>query len=214
MKRAVEAKARDLDPDDPGRRGWVGIKLPNSPTFAFLFWAIMASGHPVVLIDSRASDSLADVLAKETGIIALVTDEPLSFETSYPVVMADDFIPDWRDPQTLQTYCRKDGDETIDKAENRPDWAGNIVLCTSGTTGLSRCYVHDDIGIAEQFKCLIPLVEETDRWALEGFREKTLAFIPWHHVFGFLVSFIFPQAMGNTMVIPTKPSPEAIVQAC
>lgn len=214
MKRAVEAKARDLDPDDPGRRGWVGIKLPNSPTFAFLFWAIMASGHPVVLIDSRASDSLADVLAKETGIIALVTDEPLSFETSCPVVMADDFIPDWRDPQTLQTYCRKDGDETIDKAENRPDWAGNIVLCTSGTTGLSRCYVHDDIGIAEQFKCLIPLVEETDRWALEGFREKTLAFIPWHHVFGFLVSFIFPQAMGNTMVIPTKPSPEAIVQAC
>ena len=34
MKRAIELKARELESDDPGRRGWVGIKLSNSPTFA------------------------------------------------------------------------------------------------------------------------------------------------------------------------------------
>ncbi len=214
MKRAIEAKARELDEDDPGRRGWVGIKLPNSPTFASLFWAVMASGHPIVLIDSRASDPLTDILARETGIIALITDEAPKRETPYVIVTADRFVPDWSDPQTLQTYARKDGDETRDKAEDRPGWSGHITLCTSGTTGLSRCYVHDDKGIAEQYMSLIPLTKETNRWVRAGVREKTLAFIPWHHVFGFIVCFIFPQAMGNTMVIPAKPSPEAIIQAC
>jgi 8-amino-7-oxononanoate synthase/acyl carrier protein len=214
MKRAVETKVRELDEDDPGRRGWVGIKLPNSPTFASVFWAVMASGHPVVLIDSRASDPLTDILAKETGIIALITDEASKRETPYPIVTADSFVPDWRDLQTLQTYARNDGDKARDIAEERTDWAGHITLCTSGTTGLSRCYVHDDAGIAEQFMCLFPLTKETDRWARTDVREKTLAFIPWHHVFGFIVCFIFPLVMGNTMVIPTKPSPEAIIQAC
>ena len=214
MKRAVEIKARELESDDPGRRGWVGIKLSNSPTFACLFWGIMASGHPVVFIDSRASDSLTESLAKETGIIALITDEEPTRETPYPIVMAGSFVPDWRDPQTLKFYSRKDGEEMTEKAEDRHNWADHIVLCTSGTTGSSRCYVHDGEGIAEQFNCLIPLFEETDRWGREGVCEKTLAFIPWHHVFGFIVSFIFPQATGHTMIIPARPSPEAIVQAC
>ena len=214
MKQAVERKELELDPDDPGRRGWVGIKLPNSPTFASLFWAVMASGHPVVLMDSRAPDHLTDVLAKETGIIALITDEAPTRETPYPIVTADRFVPDWRDPQVLHAVSRKDGDTSTDKAEDRPNWAGHITLCTSGTTGLSRCYVHDDKGIAEQYMCLIPLTQETNRWARTGFREKTLAFIPWHHVFGIIVCFIFPLVMGNMMVIPSKPSPEAIIQAC
>jgi 8-amino-7-oxononanoate synthase/acyl carrier protein len=214
MKRVVEAKTRTLNPDDPGRRGWVGLKIQNSPNFACLFWGVMASGHPVVLIDSRASDPLTDMLAKETGIVVLIADEAPKRETPYPIVTANRFVPDWRDPQTVQTYARKEGDVTRERAEDRPGWAGHITLCTSGTTGLSRCYVHDDNGITEQYMCLIPLSQETDRWVRTGVREKTLAFIPWHHVFGFIVCFIFPQIMGNTMVIPAKPSPEAIVQAC
>ena len=169
---------------------------------------------PVVLMDSRAPDHLTDVLAKETGIIALITDEAPTRETPYPIVTADRFVPDWRDPQVLHAVSRKDGDTSTDKAEDRPNWAGHITLCTSGTTGLSRCYVHDDKGIAEQYMCLIPLTQETNRWARTGFREKTLAFIPWHHVFGIIVCFMFPLVMGNIMVIPSKPSPEAIIQAC
>ena len=51
MRQLIAQKERTLDPDDPGKRGWVGIQLQNSPSFGICFWAAMASGHPVALID-------------------------------------------------------------------------------------------------------------------------------------------------------------------
>ncbi|HNZ63373.1 MAG TPA: aminotransferase class I/II-fold pyridoxal phosphate-dependent enzyme, partial [Bacillota bacterium] len=155
-----------------------------------------------------------DMLAKETGIIALITDEDAGRAATYPVILADSLVPDWRDPQILAQFSRKSGDMISLKAEDRPDWSGHITLCTSGTTGMSRCFVHDNFGIAEQFKSLFRLTEDSDRWIRDDVREKVLAFIPWHHIFGFFVCFILPQVLGSTMVIPMKPSPEAILQAC
>ena len=91
----------------------------------------MASGHPVVLIDSRASDALTDKLADETGIIALVTDEEPTHKNALHDRDGENLVPDWRDPQTLQTYSRKNGEETTEK-EDRSDWAGSYRTCTSG----------------------------------------------------------------------------------
>lgn len=212
MKKAMGEKQKTLAPDDPGRRGWVGLKLQNSPSFGICYWAAMASGHPTVLIDVRASDQLTDTLAAETGIIVLITDEEPTRDTPYPVISASEVMPDWRDAEVRNRYRRKDGAEEHKYASE--DWAGHICLCTSGTTGLSRCYVHDDTGITKQYGILRKLLPVTDRFARDGVREKAVAFIPWHHVLGFIVCFIFPQAFGNSMVIPSKPSPEAIVQAC
>ena len=54
----------------------------------------------------------------------------------------------------------------------------------------------------------------SDRLTRDSVKEKAVAFIPWHHVLGFVTCFVMPQVFGNTMVIPAKPSPEAIVEAC
>ncbi|HPX93386.1 MAG TPA: aminotransferase class I/II-fold pyridoxal phosphate-dependent enzyme [Bacillota bacterium] len=214
MQKAIEEKERSLDKDDPGRRGWVGIQMQNGPGFGICYWAAMASGHPVVLIDVRASDPLTDTLAAETGIIALIADEAAERTTPYPVIPALALMPDWRDAGVRQRYARGGKNELAAPASELDGWGGHICLCTSGTTGISRCYVHDDIGITEQYGILKKLLASTDRFAREGVKEKAVAFIPWHHVFGFIVCFLFPQVFGNTMVIPAKPSPEAIVQAC
>ncbi|MFA5586704.1 MAG: aminotransferase class I/II-fold pyridoxal phosphate-dependent enzyme [Saccharofermentanales bacterium] len=214
MQKAIADKEGSLAADDPGRKGWVGIQLINSPTFGICYWAAMASGHPTVLIDARASDTLTDTLAAETGIIALIKDEEPQRSTPYPVLAAASVMPDWRDAAVRAKYARKDGKPQITPACQLPDWAGHICLCTSGTTGMSRCYVHDDQGITDQYAILEKLLAVTDRFARDEVKEKAVAFIPWHHVFGFIVCFIFPQVFGNTMVIPVKPSPEAIVAAC
>ena len=210
----IREKNQSLSADDPGRRGWVGLKLHNSPSFGLCFWGLMASGHPVVLIDARSTDALTDMLCAETGVIALVTDEEVDRETAYPVIHVAELMPNWQDETTRAQYCRG-ADSTVPKATSEAyDWAGHICLCTSGTTGVSRCYVHDDLGITKQYGILKKLLPVTDRFARDGVKEKAVAFIPWHHVLGFIVCFLFPQAFGNTMVIPQKPSPESIVQAC
>ncbi len=214
LRDAIAEKEKTLKSDDPGRAGWVGLKLSNSPSFGLCFWGLMAAGHPVVLIDVRAADQLTDTLCKETGVIALITDEEQDRHTPYPVIPADQLMPDWKDP-AVRTRYRRGGDEKLPEATSEAyDWAGHICLRTSGTTGVSRCYVHDDLGITKQYSILEKLLPVTDRLARDGVKEKAVAFIPWHHVLGFIVCFVFPQAFGNTMVIPQKPSPESIVQAC
>ncbi|HZK29340.1 MAG TPA: class I adenylate-forming enzyme family protein, partial [Clostridia bacterium] len=214
VRQTIAEKEQTLDPGDPGRCGWVGIQLHNSPSFGICFWAAMAAGHPVVLIDARASDPLTDTLAAETGIILLIQDEEPERETPYPLVSATTFMPDWRDSAVRSRFARNENGGPSSPASSLPDWAGHICLCTSGTTGVSRCYVHDDLWINAQYSYLKSLLEVSDRLARDGVKEKAVAFIPWHHVFGFMVCFMMPQLFGNTMVIPAKPSPEAIVQAC
>ncbi|NLB51040.1 MAG: aminotransferase class I/II-fold pyridoxal phosphate-dependent enzyme [Clostridiaceae bacterium] len=214
MQKALAGKEQQLAEDDPGRRGWVGIQLQNGPAFGICFWAAMAAGHPTVLIDARASDQLTDTLVQETGVVVLITDEEPERATPYPVTSASSLMPDWRDAATRERYDRQNGPDRATPASQLPGWGGHICLCTSGTTGLSRCYVHDDLGITKQYGILRKLLASTDRFARDGVKEKAVAFIPWHHVFGFVVCFLFPQVFGNTMVIPAKPSPESIVQAC
>ncbi len=212
LRQALAKKERELDDEDPGKRGWLGIQLQNSPSFGICFWAALAAGHPAVLIDVRASDGLTDTLVEETGLVTLIVDEGRERRTSYPLVPATDLMPDWRDATVRARYARGNLENT--RASDRSGWADHITLCTSGTTGRSRCYVHDGWGIVHQYRMLGKLLSVTDRFAREGVKEKAVAFIPWHHVFGFIVCFLFPQAFGNTMVIPSKPSPESIVQAC
>ncbi len=212
LRQSIAGKEQTLQVEDPGRRGWVGIQLQNSPSFGICFWAALAAGHPTVLIDVRASDALTDTLADETGLITLIVDEEPERSRPYPVVPATDLMPDWRDASVRARYARGKQENTPASAET--DWADHITLCTSGTTGRSRCYVHDGQGIVSQYRMLGKLLPVTDRFVREGVKEKAVAFIPWHHVFGFIVCFLFPQVFGNTMVIPSKPSPEAIVEAC
>lgn len=214
VRQAVARKEAQLAENDPGRRGWLGLKLQNSPSFGICFWAAMAAGHPVVLIDARASRAQTDSLAAETGIIALLTEEDFEDSTPYPLIDMDQVMPDWKDPEIRHRYARDGRGGPNLPASDLPGWAGHITLCTSGTTGTSRCYVHDDLGITRQYGILEKLLPVTDRFAREGVKEKAVAFIPWHHVFGFVVCFLFPQSFGNTMVIPQRPSPESIVQAC
>ncbi len=214
LRAAIDEKERSLEPDDPGRRGWLGIKLKNNPSFGICFWAAMAAGHPTVLIDARASDALTDSLAAETGIIALITDEEREGPAPYPLIHCDQVMPDWQDSKVRDHYARDGKGEANLPASQRENWAGHITLCTSGTTGTSRCYVHDDKGITKQYTILKHLLPVTDRFARDGVKEKAIAFIPWHHVLGFIVCFIFPQSFGNCMVIPQKASPESIVEAC
>lgn len=212
----VQARAereKRLAPDDPGRQGWIGIKLANGPSFGICYWAAMASGHPTVLIDARASDALTDSLAEETGIMALITDEERG-ECPYPVISPRQIMPDWQDAGVRTLYARKDQADPKRPVSQWDHWASHTTLCTSGTTGASRCFVHDDRGISQQYRILGELLPVTDRFARDGVKEKALAFVPWHHVLGFVVCFLFPQVFGNSMVIPQKAAPESMIQAC
>lgn len=212
LRAAFERAARGREPDDPGRRGWVGLKLSNGPTFALCFWATLASGHPVALIDQRISDAQANVLARDIGAAALITEEMPSFETPYPVILARDVVPDWRDATVRARYERRDN-AVANRLSSRDGWAGHICLATSGTTGASRCFVHDDLGMTTLWGGCRRMIAPNDRFGRDGVEEKNLAFIPWHHVFGFCASFLLAHLVGATIVVPSHMSPEAVLQA-
>lgn len=175
------------------RPGILALQVPNGSHFAVFFWAILASGHDVLLLDARAPEELVRHLMKETGAVAYVGDKEMEGVQCIS-------------PSQL---CFHSYEGDVDT-----EWANGYVLCTSGTTALSRAFYFDGDAICDQFRALTGLLETSDRWGRELVQERSLAFLPFHHVMGFTTVFLLTQVMGNTMVFPKTMAPEEVLDAC
>ena len=173
--------------------GVVALQLPNGSHFAVLFWAVLASGHDVLLLDARAPEELVLHLMKETGAKSYIGDKELEGVLSIP-------------PSQLCFHSYE--------GECNSQWADGYVLCTSGTTAVSRAFYYQGDAVCHQFRALVGLIENGDRWGREMVQEKSIAFLPFHHVMGFITVFLLSQIMGNTMIFPKTMAPEDVLEAC
>ncbi len=171
---------------------FVGLRLPNGPEFCILYWAILAAGHSVLLLNYHQGVDAAIDLMAQAGTETLITDKS-SEEIAY--------LP----ASSLIT-------EQEEAPENK--WGDRIALCTSGTTGDARIYVHNSFSIINLAKCLIKLSEDTDRWYRPEVNEKCLAFLPFHHVFGLMAVFMLTFLGGNTFVFIPSLAPDVVLDSC
>lgn len=173
--------------------GVIALQLPNGAHFVVLFWAALASGHEVLLLDAKAPEELVLHLMKEAGAKTYIGDKVLeSVQCLSPTELCfHSYVGSLEEP-----------------------WADGYILCTSGTTAVSRAFYYDGEAITNQFRALSVLMESSDRWGREMVQEKSMAFLPFHHVMGFITVFLLTQVLGNTMIFPKTMAPEDVLAAC
>ncbi|MDR3051710.1 MAG: aminotransferase class I/II-fold pyridoxal phosphate-dependent enzyme [Oscillospiraceae bacterium] len=177
--------------------GFVGLQVANSPAWPMLFWGLLRSGHDVLLLDARATPQQTEHLLAQAGVGALVT-------------ASDAPVPPGVERLRPEAFAFADGDP----AACRCPWADRVALCTSGTTATSRVYVYDGHAIISQALSLRRVFDKGGVLGRPGVVEKSLAFLPLHHIFGLVVAFVLNQMQGGTVVFPPDMTPERVLEAC
>lgn len=94
-----------------------------------------------------------------------------------------------------------------------PSWDNEFALCTSGTTSSSKVYYYTGESVCYQVYNTERLLQESRRIGPKQ-GDKILAFLPLHHIFGFLASYIWYCFHGTTLVYIKDRSPETIMESC
>ena len=175
--------------------GWIGISVDTCPEWPILFWGIMRSGHNALLLDASAPDSMIQSLVEEAGCRILVGRKPRKLPTS---VRQLDFEATVRVPH----------------AEGfQPVWGTWAAMCTSGTTGHSRIFAYSGEALCEQALNSELILRQNTR-VIANEQRRVLAFLPFHHVLGFMANVIWASFLGFTTIYLPDRSPESILATC
>lgn len=103
--------------------------------------------------------------------------------------------------------------EDEDPSEFVPRWSDEYALCTSGTTSTSKIYYYTGEAVCYQIFNTWRLIVENER--IRPLKtDKILAFLPFHHIFGFVGSYIWFSFYGAAFVYLKNRAPETILEAC
>lgn len=94
-----------------------------------------------------------------------------------------------------------------------PRWSNEFALCTSGTTASSKIYYYTGESVCYQIFNTERLIQESGKIAPRA-GDKVLAFLPLHHIFGFMSAYMWYCFHGATLVYIKDRSPETIMDAC
>lgn len=103
--------------------------------------------------------------------------------------------------------------EAEDPSGFLPQWSDEYALCTSGTTSTSKVYYYTGEDVCYQIFNTWGLITENDRIRPLN-TDKILAFLPFHHIFGFIGTYIWFSFYGAAFVYPKVRAPETLLEAC
>lgn len=170
----------------------VGLKLKNSPIWPLMFWAILMTGHPVLLIAANLQHDNTENLLKDADAKAIIANE----EDEYN-------IPSFR----VNNVRNADEDKYFTAS-----WANQILFCSSGTTGNIKIMVMNGENMCHQIAAAANIPSKGTSLMHPG-NIKILAMIPFHHIFGFVAVFLWFSFYGKTLVYPTTSSSSDLLKA-
>ena len=176
---------------------FVALSMENCYHWPVAFWGLLMAGYKPVLFDVNHKKSMVRHLLAASGAIALVGRA---------------------DGKVSVTHITLE--ELVD-ADTRPDpsfipcFADELALCTSGTTSTSKVYVYGEDAIIGEAIGVIPKIKECPRLIRDGKDPiRHLAFLPMHHILGFMVHCILFPVTGKTVVYLKDRAPLTIQDAC
>lgn len=175
---------------------FVGIKLNNSPDWPIAYWGVLAAGANALLLDARAEKTLTVHLMKQAGANILLTDDNEEY--------AEFEKPDFKSLLAA------------DEAEADGEFGHLTALCTSGTTGTSRVFAYDDEAMTYQLLNTRKIVDRnfSVAYGISKGQMKQLAFLPFHHIFGFMAVYMWYAFLSAAMVYPTDKSAAGLLETC
>lgn len=172
----------------------IGFAYDTCMDWPVIFWGILMAGGIPLLMNPGTDAALNTAILKEAGAAAYIAAAPLQ-GCELPFIPAGPMLR----PGSAGTEV----------------WSDQVALCTSGTTGASRVFLYDSHTIVSQILSFreakqrnpdMPFVEDTPC--------KLLAFLPFHHVFGFSVIYLLYSCTGKTLVYLRDRSVQTILDAC
>jgi len=172
----------------------IGLIYDTCMDWPVLLWGILMSGHmPLLLNPASRPEQLNGIMAeaRAAGYVAAgpVAGSPLEFIDAAEVLAGG-----------------QPGEER---------WGEYIALCTSGTTGSSRVFLYNARTIANHILSFDEAKKvNPDMPFIEGKPCKILAFLPFHHVFGFSVVYLLYACTGKVLVFCRDKSAQTILRTC
>ncbi len=179
-----------IGPENRGR--YVAIQLDTCWQWFPTFWGLMMAGNQAILLDASLSDEMTAYMLEQAGAVALITKQHRQLPEKYHQVLHADLFA--APPQ--------EGFE--------PSFGSQVALCTSGTTATSRIFVYDEEAICNQV-LNSELLHNANHRIISGDPERSLAFLPFHHVFGFMVNLLWSNFLGFETVFIKDRAPETIL---
>lgn len=184
------AKALREKLGDEQKGAFIGLQLDTCPEWMALYWGIIAGGFNALLLDATLNDEKTAYLLSQAGARALICGKKCSLPGIRVFSAAE-----------LTALPPVKGFE--------PNFGTMTAMCTSGTTATSRIFVYDEKALCSQTLSSEVLYNENKRMICDE-KLRNLAFLPLHHVFGFLVCIIWMGFVGFENVYLKDRSPGTI----
>ncbi|MBO2516774.1 MAG: hypothetical protein CW338_05765 [Clostridiales bacterium] len=172
----------------------IGFMYDTCMDWPVIFWGVLMAGGIPLLMNPAVDAAPNAAILKEAGAAAYIAAAPLA-GCDLPFIDAKQVLR----PGTAGTEV----------------WSDQVALCTSGTTGSSRIFLYDSRTIVAQLLSFNEAKQHNpDMPFVEDIPCKLLAFLPFHHVFGFSVIYILYSCTGKTLVYLRDRSVQTILDAC
>ena len=187
---AVAAMLRSvLGEKNKGR--FVGIQADTCPEWFYLFWGVIAAGYNAVLMDFTLTDDMTAYILGQAGAIALIGKSPRTL------------------PGNTAQFTIQQLSMAKEQKGFKPEFGTMVALCTSGTTDTSRVFVYNEQAVCSQVLNAEMLYHANQRIICDEPRRQ-LAFLPYHHIFGFMVCLQWIHFLGYETVYLHDRSPQCI----
>ena len=175
------------------RGSFIGIQQDTCPEWFSLFFGVICAGYNAILLDFTLNDEMTGYLLREAGAIGLISKAHRAISGEYRQFTVKELI------------------DAPDAPDYKPVFGDMVALCTSGTTETSRIFVYNSESICYQVANAEMLFNINPRIICDESR-RNLAFLPYHHVFGFLVGLLWMHFIAYENVYLKDRSPKCILE--
>ncbi len=193
--RAAAALLRNrIGEQNEGR--FAALMMENGYHWPVAFWGLIMAGYKPVLFSAGNTPLMTQNLLRASGAIALVGNAP-NIDSPITLITAHELASAKEDAGFV------------------PRFADEIALCTSGTTNASKVYVFGESAIVGEAIGVIPKITECPRLVKDTKDPvRHLAFLPMHHILGFMVHCVLFPVTGKTVVYLKDRAPLTIQETC
>lgn len=169
-------------------QSWIGLKAVNHPLWSAVLWALMIQGYNVVIIDNKCNEKFLHNVMINANIQAIIS--------SHIIENAEKKVVPFEKVLTCESASEYNGDRMF---------ANKIALCTSGTTGTPKIYVHTGKQIGSQINNILERYNDSDdlNFLLLDGKKKMFSMFPFHHISALILIIIY-QVLHGTMVMIEK----------
>lgn len=212
MEYVAEYVADKMKKFDIPKNSFIALKLENCPEWVPCYWGILMAGYRPFLLDYRLTSDNSRYYFEQTKAPAAITGTDVDFGEDVTVINAFTRLLS-KDHTELYNVANTPKEGTRDERIDSYEWADEMALCTSGTTGGAKIYTYNGEALSYQVMSARPVIEANERVSSDR-TMKNLAFLPLHHIFGYLACYLWYSFFAGALVFPKSQAPSQLFAAC